>query len=147
MRSLAEPQDLAPFLGGAVVPEEKLAAALAAASSLVRSYTRQPEGWATGIVPDPVFQAVLFIARRVALMPEGATGDETVGPFSVKRDSSMWLSATEKILLAPFMGHASITTVTTVGPTGIGWPTDVLVPGDLPGSDPWLLTAEEVGEA
>lgn len=145
MRPLAQPQDLAPFLGDAVVPEEKLTAALAAASSLVRAYTRQPEGWATGEIPDPVFQATLFVARRVALMPEASTGDETVGPFSVKRDASMWLSATEKILLAPYMGHSSVTSIGTVGPTGIGWPTEVLVPG-TPGGDPWLLTAEEVGE-
>lgn len=138
MRSLAEPQDLAPHIGDAEVPEEKLTAALAAASSLVRTYTRRPEGWATGEIPDPVFQATLFIARRVALMPEASTGDEVVGPFQVKRDTSMWLSSTEKILLAPYRA-STVGSMGLSGPVGPMHGGDFLVPCSPPGSDPVLF--------
>lgn len=144
MRLLAEAQDLAPYLGTAQVAEEKVISALAAASSLVRAYTRRLDGWVTGEIPDPIHQATLFIARRVALMPDGGTGDETVGPYTVKRDTSMWLSATEKLLLDPWR-PAGVQSMGVSGPLGPMLGGDVLVPGDLPGSDPWLLTQEEIG--
>jgi hypothetical protein len=145
MRLLAEPQDLAPFLGDAQVAEDKLVAALGAASSLVRAYTRRLDGWVSGEIPDPIHQATLFIARRVALMPDGGTGDETVGPYTVKRDTSMWLSATEKLLLDPYR-PAGIQSVSLSGPLGPMLGGDVLVPGSPPGvGEPWLLTMDEVG--
>lgn len=116
---LAGLDDLAQFTGLANVSEERKAGALVAASALVRTYTRfgRPDGWVDedgvllGDIPDEVVQAVIFIARRVALMPESGVTDEAAGPFSVKRDSSMWMSSTEKALLEPWANRSSYSTV------------------------------------
>lgn len=118
---LASPQDLADRYPGLGEPSELLGP-LAAASALARAYTKRPTGWVDENgelteVPDAVFEAVLLIARRVALMPTVEATEETAGPFSVKRDSSMWLSTAEKILLDTAMNTSgAVTSMTVQGP-------------------------------
>ncbi|MER5671155.1 hypothetical protein [Pseudonocardia alni] len=144
---LARDGDLAPFLSGTALPTGRAFAALSAASSLVRAYCGRT--WVTDsgeleTVPDPVVQATVFIARRVALISDEGASSETAGPFSVRRDTGMWMSATERLLLDPYRISSGVTSMSTRGPLGIERG-DVLVSGDLAGSDPWVLTAEEIG--
>jgi hypothetical protein len=130
MPALASIEDLALFPNLRDLDLSKLTGALAAASALVRAYTRvgKPDGWVNTdntlqAVPDPVVQATLFIARRVVLMPESGVSEETAGPFTVRRDNSLFLSVTEKTLLAQWStsGGGAIS-ITTCGPLSDGVP-------------------------
>ncbi|MGH4013167.1 MAG: hypothetical protein ACRDSL_04395 [Pseudonocardiaceae bacterium] len=121
--------------------DTKCTAALASASALVRSYTDRPTGWVnpgTGqldTVPDPVVEATINVARRRAVTPDDGTTDESAGPFSVKRDTGLWLSATDKLLLDHYRHSAGVTSMTTRGVFGAAEDL-VTVPDGLPGSDP-----------
>lgn len=135
--TLATAQDMTQFPS---LPAAKVTGALVAASALVRSYTRsgKPDGWVNvdgslQEVPDEVKQATMFIARRVALMPDSGATQESAGPFAVTRDNGMWLGATEKMLLARWAAP-SIQVMTVHGPTNYSddyWLVPVADGGDL----------------
>lgn len=120
---------------------DKLVGAVAAASALVRSYATRapgyPNGWVAddgtlSPVPDGVVEATYLVARRAALMSDSAAQDETAGPFSVRRDSSVWLSGMEKIMLKPWSDAGGYRSITTTGPLGTGGPLlDEFVPSHL----------------
>ena len=106
-----------------VTPEQasdaKALTALVAASSLVRAHIRRERGWVNDdntlqAVPDQVRDATCLIARRIALMPDDAVTDQTAGPFTVKRGTGAYVSATERTLLAPYC--SGVTTMTVAGP-------------------------------
>ncbi|MGH3992726.1 MAG: hypothetical protein ACRDSN_09735, partial [Pseudonocardiaceae bacterium] len=86
-------------------------------------------------VPDPVVEATINVARRRAVTPDDGTTDESAGPFSVKRDTGLWLSATDKLLLDHYRHSAGVTSMTTRGAVGAAEDL-VTVPDGLPGSDP-----------
>lgn len=120
--------------------DAKCNSALAAASALVRSYTERPNGWVKtdgtlDVVPDPVAEATVNVARRRALSPDDGVTDESAGPFSVKRDTGLWLSATDKLLLDYYRHSAGVVSMGTK--TALAEHGELITaPGDLPGSDP-----------
>lgn len=139
--ALATLDDLRVWVTVAQASDVKASAALLSASTLVRSYTERPTGWVdadTGeleTVPDPVVEATVNVARRRALTPDDGTTDESAGPFSVKRDTGLWLSATDRLLLDHYRHTAGVTSMTTRGV--LGSHLDVVTVSDgLPGSDP-----------
>lgn len=137
---LASLDDLRVWVTPAQADDDKALAALASASALVRSYVERPTGWVDDAgqleeVPDPVVEATVNVARRRALTPDDGTTDQSAGPFSIKRDTGLWLSATDRLLLDYYRASAGITSMRTRGVFGAEDDL-VTVPGDLPDSDP-----------
>ena len=118
---LASLVELRGWVTEAQAGDDKAHAALVSASALVRSYCAgRLNGWVnatTGLlekVPDPVREATVNVARRRALAPDDGVVDQTAGPFAVKRDTGLWLSATDKALLAPY--RSGVTAMAVAGP-------------------------------
>lgn len=136
---LASPVDLYQWIPDTVDPA-KVYAALVSASALVRAYTERPTGWVTDTgqletVPDPVIEATVNVARRRTLTPDDGTIEQSAGPFSVKRDTGLWLSATDRLLLDRYRTSAGVTSMGTRSVFGTN-PDVITVSDGLPGSDP-----------
>lgn len=103
--ALAEIDDLEARLGRSLTGDEtgRAQAALADASALARAEGRQD--WYTAeaglTAPDAVVTVVLSAARRAFENPQGYSS-ETVGPFTVRRDSEalgVYLTEAEKAIV------------------------------------------------
>ncbi|MCA1675359.1 MAG: hypothetical protein LC799_25285, partial [Actinobacteria bacterium] len=92
-RLLAGLDDLRVWVSEDQADDGKALAALGSASTLVRVYTERFEDWGLADAPDAVREATVNVARRRALTPENGITDQSAGPFSVKRDTGLWLSA------------------------------------------------------
>lgn len=131
---LATVQDLSDWLDQPIDPANSRAVAvLSAASSLVRSYTRQDwvdEAGALVEVPDDVVTVVLQVAERKWRNPTGAI-QETTGPFSVRYSErtgeGLFLTETEQKMLDRYKCDAlwSLSTTRCEVETGsVRWPYD-----------------------
>lgn len=135
LRALASVMDVREWVTVTQASDSKVISALASASILVRAYTERPTGWVDEDVPEPVREATVNIARRRAMTPDSGVTEESAGPFSVKRDTGLWLSATDRILLDCYRASAGVTSMTTRGVFGDA--EDLVTVSDgLPGSDP-----------
>jgi hypothetical protein len=142
--ALAQPGDLAALLSGIALDPARAMAAIATASALVRSYTQQD--WLDLPVPDAIQVAVLNVARRVYVQPDDNVTQETMGPFSVTRSGGLWLSNTDRMLLAPYRAGSITASINPVSMTERWtWPNHFVDIQGEPFSDPVEVTGEEVG--
>jgi hypothetical protein len=144
---LADVNDLELLLSSAQIGTDRAVAAVAAASALVRAYTRN--SWTDEItanaVPDPVQQATLNIARRVYLAPDDNVTAETTGPYSVTRSGGLWLSSTDRMLLAGYRRGGGHQSVSPDSLSTLWYWNDALIPvAGQPEADPIGLTLDEV---